>query len=116
MIQTMQALMTEWCGCICAIGALIAPAKTRWFMLSFFWNGNDWEYRTKDSLSDYIMFPDKEGNLYSVSREEPTAAFESLGLRINLANISPNALDNITLIYPEYSTQMNNAKCNKTSF
>ena len=34
MIKKMQALMTEWCGCIYVIGGLIVPAKTRWFLVS----------------------------------------------------------------------------------
>ena len=33
MIQKIQALMTEWCGCIRATGGYIAPAKTRWFLI-----------------------------------------------------------------------------------
>ena len=115
MIQKMQALMTEWCGCICTTGGLIAPAKTRWFLVSFFWTGANWDYETKDSLPGDITFPDQDGNLYTVSREEPTTAFESLGLEIDLANTSSNALDDVTLICQEYSTQMNNTKCNKTS-
>ena len=36
MIQKMQALMTHWCGCIRATGGYIVPAKTRWFLISFF--------------------------------------------------------------------------------
>ena len=47
--------------------------------------------------------------------EEPTTDFESLGLHIDLANTLPNALDDVTHICQEFSTQMNNAKCNKTS-
>ena len=36
MIRTMQALMTDWCGCIRTTGGLIASTKTRWFLVSFF--------------------------------------------------------------------------------
>ena len=115
MIQKMQALMIDWCGYVCATGGLIAPAKTGWFMVSFFWNGNKWEYGTKNSLPGDITLPDKDGNLYTVNREEPTAPFESLGLHINLVNTTSKALDDIILICQEYSTQMNKAKCNKTS-
>ena len=105
----------EWCECIRATGGLIAPAKTRWFLVSFFWTGTDRDYKTKDSLPGDITLPDKDGNLYTVSREEPATAFESLGLEIELANILSNALDDATLICQEYSTQMNNAKCYKIS-
>ena len=35
MIQKMQALVTKWFSCIYATGGLIAPAKTRWLLVSF---------------------------------------------------------------------------------
>mmetsp|Transcript_6717 Transcript_6717/g.7790 ORF Transcript_6717/g.7790 Transcript_6717/m.7790 type:complete len:98 (+) Transcript_6717:599-892(+) len=63
-----------------------------------------------------ITLPNQDGNLYTVSREEPTTAFESLDAELDLANTSSNALDNVTLIYQEYFTQMNNTKCNKTYY
>ena len=115
MIQKMQALMTNWCGCIFATGSLVSPAKTRWFLVFFFWNGSNLEYKTKDSQPGDITLPDRDGNLHTVNREEPTAPFESLGLQIDLVNTSSKALGDVTLIYQEYSTQMNNAKCNNTS-
>ena len=115
MIQKMQTLMTKWCDCIPTTGGPIASAKTRWLLVSFFWNGNDWEYETKDSLPGNIPLPDKDRNVYTVNREEPTTAFESLGIQIDPVNTSSKALDDVTLICQEYSTQMNNAKCNQTS-
>ena len=107
--------MTDWSGCIRATGDLIAPAKIRWYLVSFFLDDTDWQYHTKGSLPGDITLPDKDGTLYTVFREEPTTAFESLGLRIDLANTSSNALEDITNVCQEFSTQMNNAKCNKTS-
>ena len=66
----------------------MAPAKTRWFLVSFLWNGSDWEYETKDSLPGDITLLDKDDNPYTVNKEELTTAFESLRLRIDLANTS----------------------------
>ena len=40
MIQKIQALMTEWCGCVWATGGYIALAKTRWFLILFFLDGH----------------------------------------------------------------------------
>ena len=74
--------MTEWCGWICATGGLIAPAKIRWFQVTFFLDGTNWQYKTKDSLPGDITLPDKDDNLYTVSREKPTTAFEYLRLQI----------------------------------
>ena len=115
MIQKMQALMTEWCGCIWATGEYIAPAKTRWFLTSFFWTRTDWEYETKDSLPRNIILTGQDDNMYTFSREELTTASESLEVPTDLANQSPNSLDAVTKICQVYSTQMNNAKCNTTS-
>ena len=64
--------------------------------MSFFWDGTDWQYKTKDSLPGNMIVSDKDGNLYTVSREEPTNCFESLGLHLNFANTSSGALYDVT--------------------
>ena len=60
MIARFQDMMTCWNGGIRATGGLIAPEKTRWFLISFFWDGLDWQYHTKDSLPGDIVLPDKK--------------------------------------------------------
>ena len=104
MIEKMQSLMTDWCGGIRATGGLIAPTKTRWFLVSFFWDGLDWKYHTKDSLPGNITLPDKDRNMYNVSREESSEIFELLGLKIDLYGTSPAALINVTNVCQEFST------------
>ena len=113
--KTVQALMFDWWSSIWVTWQLIIPAKTRWFLVSFFWNSNAWEYETKDSLSGVLILPDKDGHLYTVNREDPTTPFKSLGLQIDLANTSSKAFDNVTDECKKKSTQINNAKCDKTS-
>ena len=92
------------------------PNKTRWFAIAFEFNGLNWQYHTKASLPGDITLPDKDGNMYTVSREEPSEAYESLGLQIDLCGISTTALNDVTRVCQEFSTQMNSAKCNKTSY
>ena len=75
----------------------------------------DWQYHTKEILPGDITLPDKDGNMYTVSREEPSASFESLGLRTNLCGTSEPALEDVTKVSYEFSTQMKNATCGKTS-
>ena len=53
--------------------------------------------------------------MYTVSREEQSEASESLQIRIDLCRTSPAALVYVTHVSQEFSTQMDNAKCNKTS-
>ena len=36
MFEKMQSLMTNWCSEVRATGDLIAPTKTRWFLVAFF--------------------------------------------------------------------------------
>ena len=86
MIQKMQTLMIDWCGYICATCGLIALMKTRLFQVSFFLDCNAWDNETKDSLPGDITLHDKDDNMYTVNREEPTTHFESLGLQTNITN------------------------------
>ena len=51
MIQKMQVLMTERCGCIQATSGLIAPNKTRWLLVSFFWDGTPTDSTKQKTLS-----------------------------------------------------------------
>ena len=111
MIAKMQALMTDWCGGIRATGGLIAAAKTRWFLLSSYWDGLDWQYHTKESIPGNISLPDKDGRVHTVSRKEPSASFDSLGVRTNLCGTFEPALEDVTKVSQVFSTQMNNAKC-----
>ena len=60
-----------------------------------------------------ITLPDKDSNMYTVSHEEPSAVFESLGLRTNLCGTSEATLEDVTKVSQEFSTQMNNAKCDE---
>ena len=87
MIEQMQALMTDWCSGIRAMGGLIVPTKTRWFAIAFWFDGVDWQYHTTTSLPGDITLLHKDGNIYTVSREEPSKAFKSLGLRIDFSVI-----------------------------
>ena len=66
MIPKIPALMTDWCECIRAPGGLIAPAKTRLCLVSFFWNSTDFDYKTKDSLPGDIILSDQDGIMYTV--------------------------------------------------
>ena len=97
------------------MGGLTTQTKTRWFAIAFWFNGLDWQYHTKASLPGDIILPNKDGNMYTGSREEPSEAYESLGLQIDLCGISTTALDDVTNICQEFSTQMISTKCNQTS-
>ena len=115
MIEQMQTLMTNWCGWIRATGGLIALTKTRWFAITFEFNGLGWQYHTKASLPSNITLPDKDGNIYTVSRKDPLEAYTSLGLQIDFCGTLTAALDDVTHFCQEFSTQKNSAKCNQTS-
>ena len=42
----------------------------------------DWANHTKETLPGDISLPDKNGELYTVTRDEPTSAHTSLGIKI----------------------------------
>ena len=90
------------------------PPKPGGFLFRFF-TGTDWEYKTKESLPGNITLTDVDGSEYIVSRKEPITAFESLGVPLDLANRSPDSLNAVTKICYKFASQMNAAKCNKSS-
>ena len=94
---------------------ILLPSKLDGFLFRFFWTGTDWEYKTKDSLPGDITLTNEEGNEYTVSREESTTAFESLGVPLDLANTSPDSFNAVTKICHEFASKMKTAKCNKIS-
>ena len=75
MIARFQAMTTCWNGRIPDSSGLIALEKTRWFLISFYWDGLNWVYHTKDTLPGDITPPDKNCDLYTVTRDEPTSAY-----------------------------------------
>ena len=50
----------------------------------FVWDSLDWAYHTIDILPGNISLPDKNGNLYTVTRDEPTSSHTSLGVKVAL--------------------------------
>ena len=115
MIACFQALMTCWNGGVRATGGLIAPEKTRWFLLSFYQDDLDWQYHTKDTLPGNITLPDQNGDLYTVTREEPTSAHTSLGMELTLCGY--NAVQGVKTADAAqlFASKMGTAKCDKTS-
>ena len=53
-------------------------------LIAFFWDGLNWAYHTKDILPEIIFLPDKNGDLYTVTRVEPTSSHTSLGVKVTL--------------------------------
>ena len=77
--------------------------------IAFWFNVLDWQYHTKTIISSDITLPDTDGNMYTVSREEPSKAYKSLGLRKYFCCVSTTALDDIIHVCQELLTQLNNA-------
>ena len=50
----------------------------------FSWDGLDWAYHTNETLPGDISLPDKNGVLYTVTRDEPTSSHTSLGVKVAL--------------------------------
>ena len=91
------------------------PEKTRWFLIAFFWDGLDWAYHTKESLSGDIYLPDKNSELYIVTRDEPTSAHTSLGMQFPLNVGQSDEWVVITEGSHLFASQMGTAKCDKTA-
>ena len=69
----------------------------------------------KLSLSGGIFLPDKNGDLYTVTREEPKSAFVSLGFENLLSGGDDAAGVGISGEAHSFASQTGTAQCDKTS-
>ena len=115
MIARFQAITTCWNGGIRISGGLIVPEKTQWFWISFYWDGWDLVYHTKDILSGNNTLPDKNGDIYTVTREKPTSAFVSLGFNNPLSGGDAATGEVIWDAANVFEAQMLTSHCDKTS-
>ena len=81
----------------------------------FFWDGLDWAYHTKESLPGDVYLPDKNGELYTVAREEPTSTHTSLGMQFPLNGCQSDEGMVISDGSHLFASQMRTAKCDKTT-
>ena len=105
--------MNRWNGGIRATGGLIAANKTRWFLVDFKWNGNDYKYRTIADMPGNITLPDKEGARYTVNREETSSANESLGVWLALDGNQKKQLQVTTRKSRIFKAEIRAGKCSK---
>ena len=114
-IARFQAIMTCWNGGIHASGGLIAPEKTRWFLISFYLDGLDGVYHTKDTLPRDVTLPDKNSVLYTMTRDDPSSTHTSLGLTLLLNGCQSIQGEVTTGVSHLFASQIRTAQCDKTS-
>ena len=72
-------------------------------------------YHTKETLPDDISLPDKNGVLYTVTRDEPTSSYMSLGVKVALDR--GQAAEGVVVKDESklFATQMKAVQCDKTA-
>ena len=84
-------------------------------LILFYWDGLDWVYHTKDTLPGDITLPDKNSDLYTVTRNELTSAHTSLAMELTLSGCQAVQGLKITGRAHLFASQMGAAQCDKTS-
>ena len=74
-----------------------------------------WQYHTKESLPGDIFLPDKNGDLYTVTREKPTSAHVSLSFLKTLSGGDSDKGVGISEGAHVFASQMGTAQCDKIS-
>ena len=72
----------------------------------------DWAYHTKDTIQGDIALPDKDGVLYTITRDKPSSAHTSLEASLTGDQEAKKIV--LTEEFGLFSSQMRVAKCNKT--
>ena len=74
----------------------------------------DWVYYTKNTLPGDFTLPDKNDDLYTMTRDEPTYAHTSLGMELTLSGCQAAQGVKTTCAAHLFASQMRVVTCDKT--
>ena len=65
-----------------ATDGMIAPEKSKWFLVDFKWTGSDYVYHNMEEMPGEITLLDRNGARIPLARLDVSQAAESLGVWI----------------------------------
>ena len=69
--------MDRWRGVLRATDGMIAPGKSKWFLVDFKWTGSDYLYYSLDEMPGEITLLDRNGARIPLERLDISKAEES---------------------------------------
>jgi hypothetical protein len=75
-----QAAIDTWEYSLKTTCGALGPEKTVWWLVSFKWNGNSWQYASIQDLPGELQVHDIHDNRKLITRLEPYQAYETLGV------------------------------------
>ena len=84
LIADFQAALSRWCGLLWTTGGLIVPCKSKWWLIDFEWNGEDFVYWRQDDMQGDLFVPDLQGNPVEIEQLDVSTVVESLGVWITM--------------------------------
>jgi len=76
----LQQTIDTWENNLKATYSAIAPDKTVWWLFSFKWQGNHWQYMSIQDAPGELYIIDVNGVWQQLKRLEPSQAYEMLGV------------------------------------
>jgi len=92
-IKGFQSAMDRWCGILRATDGMIAPDKSKWFLIDFKWTGSDYVYRSLQEMPGEITLLDRNNIRIPLERLDVSVAAESLGVWIAMDGNQDKQID-----------------------
>jgi hypothetical protein len=78
--EEFQSALDCWYHSLIASGGALCPLKSFCYLIDFHWNGQDFEYRTKDDMTGSFTLIDKHSNRETLKRLEIWQAQKTRGV------------------------------------
>ena len=82
LVAPFQQALNRWSGLLRATGGLLVPSKSRWWLVGFYFDGNDLVYDDPNDLDGELCVPDLHGTPVPIQQLHVSDAVESLGIWI----------------------------------
>ena len=114
LIAGSQAVLSRWCGLLWTTGGLIVPLKSKWWLIDFKWNAEDFVYCKKNDMQGNFFVPDLQGNLVFIEQLDVSTAVESLGVWITMNGNQAQQKESLLAQSTKFAAQMRSSSCSKT--
>ena len=105
--------MDRWCGVLRATDGMIAPGKSKWFLVDFKWTGSDYVYYSLEEMPGEITLLDRNGARIPLERLDVSKAEESTGVWIAMGGSQDKQIEIMKKKVQVFAAQISTKKVSR---